>query len=703
MGVMRKALILAIAAGALAVSGSRNGPITVGPRGELSPQALYSPQSKEHYLSTEDFAYVRPGYNITVNSITIPADLRPLVDVSFTDDLGQPLDRNGAVTPGTLSASMVLARYDGATRNYTSYTTRKQTSAPPSTTPGVEAIQAAADSGGTWTDLAVGHSTYKFKTVLPDNYDQTKTTTLAIYGTRELTDIIGKDYYANVEFDFRPDKQPITESWDLIRNDACNTCHDPLSAHGGSRRDVKLCVTCHSPQTTDPDTGNTVDFKVMIHKIHYGENLPSVKAGTPYVIIGNSQSVHDFSNVALPQDIRNCTVCHAAPAAGAPVWYTNPSRSACASCHDDVNFTTGENHPAGPFADDSACANCHAPQGDREWDASIKGAHTVPLKSSQLKGLNAKIVSVTNTTPGSKPTVQFQLTNGDGSAIDPKTLGSNLNLLLGGPTTDYGTGQKPPAQPFRERADGSAFDGTTATYTFTNAIPANATGTWTVSMDLRRSVTLNPHPNNGPTSVNEGTVNPVAYIAVTDASPTPRRAVVDLAKCNKCHDKLALHGGQRLNTEECIICHNPNGDDSGRRPADQNPPESIDFKRMIHRIHTGEDLVQDFTIYGFGTPPSVNNFNDVRFPGDRRDCLTCHATTDTYQVPEDEDLETRIPTNTPRDWYTPMQPIAAACLGCHDQKHQAAHAFTMTSPFGEACGACHHPESDFAVDKVHAR
>ncbi|HMF08757.1 MAG TPA: hypothetical protein VKJ00_06440, partial [Thermoanaerobaculia bacterium] len=255
MGVMRKALILAIAAGALAVSGSRNGPITVGPRGELSPQALYSKYSKEHYLSTEDFAYVRPGYHITVNSLTIPADLKPLADVSFTDDLGQPLDRNGKVTPGTLSASMVLAWYDGTTRNYTSYTTRIQTSAPPSTTPGVQAVQAAADSGGTWTDLAVGHSTYKFKTALPAAFDKTKTTTLAIYGTRSTVDIVGKNYYANAEYDFRPDGNAITESWDMIRNDACNTCHNPLSAHGGSRQDVKLCVTCHSPQTTDPDTG----------------------------------------------------------------------------------------------------------------------------------------------------------------------------------------------------------------------------------------------------------------------------------------------------------------------------------------------------------------------------------------------------------------------------------------------------------------
>ena len=90
----------------------------------------------------------------------------------------------------------------------------------------------------------------------------------------------------------------------------------------------------------------------MIHKIHDASNLPSVKAGTPYVIIGNAQSVNDFSTVVFPQDIRNCTTCHAAPAADATAWYTAPSRAACASCHDNIDWGTGANHPAGAQSDD---------------------------------------------------------------------------------------------------------------------------------------------------------------------------------------------------------------------------------------------------------------------------------------------------------------------------------------------------------------
>ena len=103
----------------------------------------------------------------------------------------------------------------------------------------------------------------------------------------------------------------------------------------------------------------------MIHKIHRGENLPSVEAGTPYQIIGNSQSVHDFSNVAFPQDIRNCATCHARSGDAGRQLVHVPEPAACASCHDDVNFATGENHPAGAQADDSQCASCHQPEGTR--------------------------------------------------------------------------------------------------------------------------------------------------------------------------------------------------------------------------------------------------------------------------------------------------------------------------------------------------
>ena len=169
-----------------------------------------------------------------------------------------------------------------------------------------------------------------------------------------------------------------------------------------------------------------------------------------------------------------------------------------------------------------------------------------------------------------------------------------------------------------------------------------------------------------------------------------------IAQCNQCHDRLALHGGQRLVTDECVICHNPTEGDQSQRPASAGAKESISFQRLIHRIHTGEELTQDFTVYGFNG--SVNNYNEVRFPGDRRNCAKCHAS-GAYIPP----LATGIDSvTTLRDYFTPQGPSTASCLGCHDNRDAAAHAYLNTTSFGgdtpaEACATCHGSGKDWAV------
>ncbi len=675
-------------------------------RRRAAPGFIYRTDQVEAYLTANDIAFIRPGLKIIVNSVTIGSDRKPVIDVSLTDSLDQPIDRLGKTTPGPVSMSFVLAVYDPATRQYTSYTTRVQTASPTSPHPGAMATQAAADGAGAagFTDLDIGHAKYTFKTVLPAGFDQTRTTTLGIYATRNLTAVPGidpalaKSYFANVEFDFRPDGAAVTDKWDKMREaSTCNNCHDPLGEHGGSRQQVKLCALCHQPQSTDAGSGNTVDMKVMAHKIHMGKSLPSVLAGTSYQI-----SSSDFSTVVFPQDIRNCANCHegtnaANKGAQSTAWFTNPSRAACGSCHDDVNWVTGANHPGGAQTDDLTCSTCHVADSGTEFDASIKGAHTVPEKSKQLKGLNAAVVSVTNMAAGKQPTATFKITNADGSAVDGTKL-ATFSPILGGPTSSY-------SKDFRENAltKGvfSAAAGTT-TYTFTTALPSDASGTWTISADLRRNVTLKRGDGKADIALQESTLNPIKYVAVTGAV-TPRRTVVAIAQCNQCHDRLALHGGQRMAIEECVICHNPVEGDQSLRPANLGQPESISFQRMIHRIHTGENLTQDFTIIGFGG--STNNFNDVRFPGDRRNCAKCHAGT-TYTLP----LPTGIASvTTLRDFFTPQGPATAACLGCHDSQDVAAHAFLNTTTFpgastpAEACATCHSTGKDFSVEKMHAR
>jgi len=653
--------------------------------GQPDPKKLYAKTQIEHYLSVEQFSWVRPGLVVEVESIEIPADRYPVAVVSFTDDLGQPLDREGVVTPGPVTFSFVLSWYDASLRDYVAYTTRPQTS--PIT--GETAIQASSDSGGTIQDLEIGRLRYTFGTQLPDGYDMSVTHSLGIYATRDLReiDIVGKRYYDNVVEDFRPDGEDLTDVWASIDDATCNSCHEQLALHGGSRRDVKLCVLCHNKQTWDPDTFNTVDIKVMIHKIHAGAQLPSVQAGIPYQIIGYMQSVHDYSEVLFPQDNRNCARCHTPSAPESDIWYSRPNRDACGSCHDDIDWETGENHAGGPASSDQFCSACHPPEGQREFDASVIGAHTIPTESTQLAGLNAEILGVTNTAPGMNPTVTYRVTDDSGAFVDPATLDS-MRILVGGPTTEY-------TEYFREDARGATVANEVATYTMTTPVPENATGSWAFSADVYRFVVIDDGSADG-LQVREAAFNPLYYAAVTDDEPAPRREVVNLDKCNVCHDALALHGGQRFRIEECVICHNPNVTDDAVRPSEEMPPESVHFKWLIHRIHTGKHLTNDFTVYGF--MGSVHNYNHVGYPGDLRTCVACHES-DTYSVPITDDA---LPTLTERDFYSPYQPEAAACNSCHSTEHAAAHAWVNTAPFGEACASCHGDNRTFSVDAVHA-
>lgn len=640
-----------------------------------------------YYLSQEQLNFIRPGLVVKITSATIQ-DGRISVRFRLTDPAGQPLDREGIVTPGPVSTSWVIGYIPKDEKLFTSYITRIQTS--PITSK--SATQATSDSGGTYVKNADGEYTYNFRATAPAGYDASLTHRVGVYSTRNLTEFELGSQRDDDTFTFVPNGSAVTVVRDVVRTETCNKCHNPLGLHGGSRRSVELCILCHTPQTTDPDTGNTVDFATMIHKIHTGENLPSVEAGTPYQIIGNAQSMHDFSTVVFPdqQGTKNCAVCHDGKGAQSNIYLTSPSRRACGSCHDNVNFATGANHVNLPQVSDNLCANCHIPQGEVEFDASIKGAHTDPVFSAQLPGTTFKIEKVENFSAGQKPRVTFSVTDKAGNVIDATKMNS-LSLVIAGPTTDYASYRS-------ESALASTPSGNQFVYNFSNAIDPAAKGTFAIAIQGYKNIQINPGTTREMT-VRDAGMNQVTYFSVDGSRLAPRRRVVALENCNSCHGAIALHGGSRRNTEFCVMCHNPNTTDAARRTAQTLPAQSVHFKTMIHKIHTGEENTTDFTVFGFGG--TGINFNEVRFPGDRRDCAKCHVG-NSYNLPLPEGV---LPSQSPRDYINPtMQPVQAACLSCHTSKPAAAHASLNTSPtLGEACDVCHGPSADFNINKAHAR
>jgi OmcA/MtrC family decaheme c-type cytochrome len=237
--------------------------------------------------------------------------------------------------------------------------------------------------------------------------------------TPDRTEIAGYSgvtmtYPYNAIYDFVPATGAVSSSGrDIVSADKCNECHrklggfagdDPESSaagfHGGSRNDSRFCVVCHTSQRRYGRTGESrpatgsVDittsstyilddrtvgaFPNYIHKLHAGELL---------ALQGYNYARVLFNETLYPQDIRNCTKCHdgsatsTARTAQGDNWKNVPSRLACGSCHDGIDFATGmgvtlvDAHAGltsttsfsgfahGGFAqpDDSQCTTCHTP------------------------------------------------------------------------------------------------------------------------------------------------------------------------------------------------------------------------------------------------------------------------------------------------------------------------------------------------------
>ena len=89
MKPFRGGLVATLMTGAFVVLPMTNSHLTrVVQRGPIDPKTLYSKTEKEFFLAADEFSYIRPGFHITVNSITIGADRKAVVDLTFTDDLG---------------------------------------------------------------------------------------------------------------------------------------------------------------------------------------------------------------------------------------------------------------------------------------------------------------------------------------------------------------------------------------------------------------------------------------------------------------------------------------------------------------------------------------------------------------------------------------------------------------------------------------
>lgn len=677
--------------------------------------------------------------NATITNVTVPDDGRPVVEVRLTNELGTPL---GGLPAGNIR--FVLARLEPGLLGKSSTwhaVTRKTEAFPgtPAPTPAefvtgtgpVNQATTETATAGTWTEGANNNGvySYKFKQSLKDVADIPYAPDLVHRVGLEIRtspNITAKNVPANnAVYTWIPATGfQVYSGREIVDNDTCNKCHDNLSVHGEARFDLQYCAMCHESYSFDAQSGNSVDLKVMIHKIHAGETLPSVEAGGFYGIFGFGNTFTDFGEVAFPQDKRNCQTCHEESDEDTPQasnWRKTVNTAVCSACHDDVNWATGQNH-GGVAATDEQCETCHGPNSTIEGgNLRPQVAHLIPAAEAGKKFAFA-IVNVTATAPGEKPSVTFKVTDPtrnnapyDIHADAPFTAcaggASRLSIDIAWSTRDYhniGSGSNP-AQPIQlnplAACGGSSVKNADGTFTVTStvAIPASATGSLGVGLEGHPAVDAD----------GDGVLDRIAvtnvhtFAPITDPSAVARRSVVVTSKCDDCHQQLSLHGSNRTdNPQVCVMCHNPGATDVARRVAGSAceaslglDDESIDFKYMIHAIHSGNT-----GICGFGN--SANPFFDVKYPGKLNNCEGCHQANTYYPVDPTRVQATTFDAGSDRASPTDdraVTPNTAVCSACHTGSQAKLHmeqnggSFdatknadgTSNEAAAETCSTCH--------------
>lgn len=555
--------------------------------------------------------------------------------------------------------------------------------------------------------------------------------------------LVQAELRGNPVFDFVPSGAPAPVTRDIAVVASCNECHRELALHGGRRFEVGYCVTCHNPGTTDANSGNTVDMTTLIHKIHHGEELPSVVNGEEYIIVGYRDSINDYSNVVWPGfpsgEPLDCAKCHTADDVATPDgdnWNMVPTMEACGACHDDISFMALDGtepswvrlHSGGPQADNSGCASaaCHPATGGL---AGIMDVHEI-FQLTAADAFEASIDTAATTFDAAtrELDIVFSITDPTNAnapwdilADAPFTQGSasTTSILVGwDPQELHNTGSgSTPAQPIRINALTSAVDNGNGTFTVTATIPAGINS-------VRAAIEGHPAVDDPDTVAVEAIrvpmTNAFADIA-TGAAPVARRTIVDIDKCNGCHGTLSLHGNNRTNViDVCVICHNPNATDIEVRPptidadpadgvfdnfaatgTDGKREEAIDFKRMIHAIHAGEESehgIRDAGVVIYGFNRSIHDYSEMRYPTGQNNCDMCHVGDGPPDLPlPDEALATTVRTADaalagdqaaidaaladPDDDLN-ITRTAAVCSSCHDGGVLQGHMESNGANFG---------------------
>ena len=476
------------------------------------------------------------------------------------------------------------------------------------------------------------------------------------------------------------------------------------------------------------------NFPNFMHKLHMGSRL--TKKGYNYNANGGAML---FNNVKYPQDVLNCTKCHDGSAsavnktANGDNWKSVPSALACGSCHDGINFATGQGttvkkattgHTGGAQVSDANCSTCHNA-------ATIVALHPDKLPTTAdvaKRTMSATITKVDVGATNGNVTVTFKVTDGGVAVTDmtkftkPQVGLVKLVPAANGESSHWvsytsrfrtkSATMAPVLQGNKETA-GTLTANTDGTFSYKFALLNGSTEGDIRTIDhAHNTSTIAPYATTawtGAGATTPGTgVNVVAYEptlthrvamlftkvgtpAVDNAANayfdfvpaggavTSTRNIVTMNNCSTCHAGVKLHEG--YTTEYCVMCHN-------QSTFDPFTAETVDFQRLVHKLHRGSDLGSAYVVNG------SHDYSKGSFPGNIKDCANaCHKPTAT-KVGSTTLLENR------NDWE---KPTSRACGTCHDSATATLHISAQISGGVEMCDVCHGSTAVSSVKAVHSK
>ena len=581
-----------------------------------------------------------------------------------------------------------------------------------------------------------------------------------------LTQGVAMENPINVIYDFVPSTGAAvaagTDIRDVVSINRCNECHGKLAFHGGGRVEARYCVVCHTDQrkfgraeattTATGFSGSTYkvngkaagDFPTMVHQIHMGKEL--TKTGYNYANV----LYNNIGYSILDGGQKMCAKCHS-DVPQAANWSVKPTRLACGSCHDGVDFATGINHMPGtnvPLTDDQACTICHTSDAIKTYHMANNVTPNNPAIPAGLKTVTYEIKSAAATDTTATVVFKVKVDGADATFLAPTAgMANPLDGFTGSPSflLAYAKTQDGVAAPadYNNLGSGSsnfqpisvsianlldpnyaatrgALSGPDASGYYT----ANLVGSKTFPAGAKlRSVSLQGYFTQIVSTGN------VARHAISVIKPVTgdsvRRTVIDSAKCAKCHEWFEGHGGNRVyEVQVCVQCHVPGLTTSGRgiadatlqayafTPADQAiltawkfdktlpnaalalPQVTNNFKDMIHGLHAGKDRTTSIKIARDRTPSAINLIDgaNIGFPGILSNCQSCHTPTGYSSVPANalasrQEADNGVFLNGVS--RTPAD--AKAALTTNNAND------LVTTPFTAACVSCH----DSTIAKAH--